>query len=203
MQEQEIIPYYSHEGQVVNVFLDVENDTVWLTQKQMSVLFDTTSRNIGMHIANIYKEKELEKLSTKKDFFQVQTEGSREVRRTIDIYNLDMIISVGYRIKSKCGIAFRQWASKILKEYLIKGYAIRRPVSRQELDDVREKLEQQIKNLQITSGAQFNEVYESLAQLTKLLTTPDPKPRKPIGYRTKNQQEEENKCGEYENNSNL
>lgn len=90
----------------------------------MADLFDTSSDNVGLHIKNIYLEKELNEVSTTEDFSVVRKEGNRSVRRKLKFYNLDMIISVGYRVKSKRGIAFRKWASSILKEYMLKGYAL-------------------------------------------------------------------------------
>jgi len=109
-----------------DVKLDVNmyDETVWLTTEQMSQLFKTTKRNVEMHIKNIYEESELDEESTWKDFFQVQKEGKREVTRLKKIYNLDVIISVGYRVKSKEGTKFRIWANKILKDYMLKGYAV-------------------------------------------------------------------------------
>lgn len=107
----------------LDVRADKDNETVWLTQKEMSILFDVSSDNIGLHIKNIINENELD-LSTTKESSVVQIEGNRQVKRNIKIYNLDMIISVGYRVKSKRGIIFRRWANKVLKDYLIKGVAV-------------------------------------------------------------------------------
>ena len=107
----------------LDVRADSENETVWLTQKEMALLFDVSTDNIGLHISNIIKEGELD-ISTTEDSSVVQKEGSRTVRRTIKFYNLDMIISVGYRVKSQRGILFRRWANKVLKEYLVQGVAI-------------------------------------------------------------------------------
>ena len=101
-----------------------DDDTVWLTQKQMSILFEASTDNIGLHIKNIYREKELDKQSTTEDFSVVQKEGNRTVKRTLKHYNLDMILSVGYRVKSKRATIFRKWANEILKEYMIKGYTV-------------------------------------------------------------------------------
>jgi len=95
----------------INIEVRVENETVWLTQAQMALLFEKTPQNVTMHIRNIYKEEELLKEATCKDFLQVQIEGDREIRRYAKFYNLDVIISVGYRVKSKMGTRFRQWAS--------------------------------------------------------------------------------------------
>lgn len=107
----------------INVRADIDNDTVWLTQKEMALLFEVSIDNISLHIKNILKENELDISSIEKSSV-VQIEGNRKVNRRIKIYNLDMIISVGYRVKSQRGILFRKWANKILKEYLIQGYSI-------------------------------------------------------------------------------
>lgn len=102
----------------------MKNDSVWLTQRQMAELFNISRTNIIEHISNIYSDEELDKNSTCQDFRQVRKEGKRTVTRTIPFYNLDMIISVGYRVNSKQGIIFRKWATSILKDYMIKGYAV-------------------------------------------------------------------------------
>lgn len=107
----------------INVRADIDNDTVWLTQKEMALLFEVSIDNISLHIKNILKENELD-ISSIEESSVVQIEGNRKVNRRIKIYNLDMIISVGYRVKAKRGILFRKWANKILKEYLIQGYSI-------------------------------------------------------------------------------
>ena len=101
-----------------------ENDTVWLNQKQMAELFDKDSDTIGLHLKNIFSEEELKENSTTELFSVVQKEGKRNVKRNIKCYNLDAIISVGYRVNSKQGTQFRQWATKRLKDYLIEGVAI-------------------------------------------------------------------------------
>ncbi|WP_293714186.1 RhuM family protein [uncultured Parabacteroides sp.] len=106
----------------------MENETVWLTQAQMAELFETTPQNITLHIKNIYVEQELIADLTCKDFLQVREEGSRVVKRMQKFYNLDVIISVGYRVKSKRGTQFRIWANKILKDYLLKGYSINKRI---------------------------------------------------------------------------
>ncbi|MFA6195089.1 MAG: RhuM family protein [Sulfurimonas sp.] len=119
----EVLLYTDENG---NVSLDVslENETVWLSQKQMAELFDKNVKTVNEHIKNVYKEGELEENSTIRNFQRVQLEGTREVERDINYYNLDVIISVGYRVKSQRGTQFRIWATKILKEYLVKGYVI-------------------------------------------------------------------------------
>jgi len=118
----EIVLYQPDETIRLEVRLD--DDTVWLSQAQMAVLFQTTPQNVTIHIRNLYKEGELDKISTCKDYLQVQKEGDRIVRRKQKQYNLDVIISVGYRVKSIHGTRFRQWATTVLKDHLLKGYSI-------------------------------------------------------------------------------
>ena len=124
----EIILYQSEDSTQLEV--RIEDETVWLTQAQMSLLFQTTPQNITLHLKNIYREQELEHTSTCKDSLQVQIEGSRNVTRKQSIYNLDVIISVGYRVKSMRGTQFRIWANSILKEYLMKGYVLNNRIDR-------------------------------------------------------------------------
>ena len=102
----------------------IEGETVWLSQRQMSVLFDTSSDNVGLHLKNIYAEGELLEGATTEDFSVVRQEGNRQVRRSVRHYNLDAIISVGYRVKSATATQFRIWATKRLREYLMQGYSI-------------------------------------------------------------------------------
>lgn len=132
-----VVLYTAPDGKT-QLDVKLENETVWLTQAQMSLLFDTTPQNITMHIRRIYKEEELLEKSTCKESLQVRIEGNRTVTRNTKFYNLDMIISVGYRVNTKRGIAFRQWANNVLKQYLIQGYVIdqRRLDHYNELKDV-------------------------------------------------------------------
>ena len=119
----EILIYKSQDGEIK---LDVkfENENIWLTQKDMADLFQTTISNINMHIKNIYEDGELIEEATIKDFLIVQKEGNRNVKRSLTHYNLDMIISVGYRIKSLVATRFRIWATQKIKEYMIKGFVM-------------------------------------------------------------------------------
>ena len=112
------------ENQDVKLEVNMKDETVWLSQQQMAELFDSSRTNIIEHINNIYSDGELDKISTCQDFRQVRKEGKRDVVRSIPFYNLDMIISVGYRVNSKRGVIFRKWANKVLKDYLLKGYAV-------------------------------------------------------------------------------
>ena len=112
------------ENQNIKLEVNMQDETVWLSQQQMADLFNSSRTNIIEHINNIYSDEELDKDSTCQNFRQVRKEGNRQVTRNIPFYNLDMIISVGYRVNSKQGVVFRRWATKILKDYMIKGYAI-------------------------------------------------------------------------------
>ena len=122
MNEYEIIKFKNDDIEL-SVNVSPSEDTVWLTKEQIAILFDRDRSVISKHVNNILKEKELDD-STCAFFAQVQKEGNREVKRSIEYYNLDMIISIGYRVKSQNGIIFRKWANKILKEYLLKGFVI-------------------------------------------------------------------------------
>jgi len=123
MNTNEIILYRS-DALSSQIEVRIEDETVWLTQLQMVELFQSTKQNVSLHINNVFKEGELDKYSTVKEYLTVQEEGFRKIKRKIKIYNLDVIISVGYRVKSKTGTQFRIWATNTLKSYLLKGYVI-------------------------------------------------------------------------------
>ena len=152
----------------LDVRADSENETVWLTQKEMSLLFDVSSDNIGLHISNILKEKELD-VSTTEESSVIQKEGTRTVRRRIKIYNLDMIISVGYRVKSKRGILFRRWANRILKDYLIQGYAI----NERKLTSLGKTIQIQNKMLASSMQIDFQELSSVINEYTQALNLLD------------------------------
>ena len=132
MNKKEILPVadkneiivYQPEGGEFHIEVRVENETVWLTQAQMAELFATSRTNIVEHIGHIYEENELDQASTCRKFRQVQQEGSRRVNRQIPFYNLDMILSLGYRVKSAVATKFRRWANQVLKEHLFRGYSV-------------------------------------------------------------------------------
>lgn len=121
--DNKIVIYQTEDGKT-QLDVKLENETVWLTQAQMTELFQTTKQNVSLHINNIFKEGELDSKATVKEYLTVQHEGKRTVRRKVKYYDLDVIISVGYRVKSIRGTRFRQWATSVLRDYLIKGYAI-------------------------------------------------------------------------------
>jgi len=122
-EKGELILYQTEDGKT-KVEVRLQDETVWLTQRLMAELFQTTPQNITIHLRNIFSEGELEEGATCKDFLQVQIEGSRQIERKQRFYNLDAIISVGYRIKSHVATRFRQWATQRLREYLIKGFTL-------------------------------------------------------------------------------
>lgn len=115
---------FNDEDISLEVNFDKENETVWLTQSEMAILFGVDRTRIVRHISNIYRDGELDEFSTSAENAQVRLEGNREIKRAVKIYNLDMIISVGYRVNSKKGILFRKWANNILKKYLVEGYVV-------------------------------------------------------------------------------
>lgn len=115
---------YSTPNNNVRVDVFLQDETVWLTQKSLAELFDTSTQNITTHLKNIYEDAELQEDATCKEILQVQIEGSREVSRKTKFYNLDAIISVGYRVNSSKATQFRIWATQTLKEYIIKGFVL-------------------------------------------------------------------------------
>jgi hypothetical protein len=122
-QKSQIIIYKAENGQT-KIDVRFDGETVWLTQNALAELFQTTKQNIGQHIKNIFEDGELSENSTVKNFFTVQKEGKREISREIEYYNLDLIISIGYRVKSSIATAFRQWATLRLREYIVKGFVL-------------------------------------------------------------------------------
>ena len=137
MEQGEIILYQPDEA--VKLEVRLEDETVWLTQAQIVDLFQSSKANISEHIKNIYESGELTLDSTVRKFRTVRLEGGRSVTRNMDYYNLDMIISVGYRVSSKRGVQFRQWANRVLKDYLLKGYSIN-----QRVDQLESKIDQRL-----------------------------------------------------------
>jgi prophage maintenance system killer protein len=124
MSEPLQILIYEDADKVVDVRLDEGRETVWLTQRQMGEVFETTPENVLMHLKNIFNDEELAEAATTKDFLVVRQEGRRQVRRNIQHYNLDAIISVGYRVNSRRAVHFRQWATRVLREHLTQGWTL-------------------------------------------------------------------------------
>ncbi len=115
-----------YEGPSGTIEVRIEQETVWLSQRQMAELFDSTTDNVGLHLKNIFSDRELEEKATTEEYSVVQQEGGRQVRRKLKHYNLDAIISVGYRVNSRRGVHFRQWATRLLREHLTRGYTLNR-----------------------------------------------------------------------------
>ena len=130
MEKNEIVLFESRDG-AVTLPVSVRDESVWLTRMQMADLFDVTPQNITIHLKKVYAAGELEREATSKDFLLVQTEGGRQITRSVNCYSLDAIISVGYRVNSTRATQFRIWATRILKEYIVRGYAINRERMRQ------------------------------------------------------------------------
>ena len=124
MENKGEVLIYSNQDNGLEVQVRLENETLWLSQRLIAQLFEKDTDTVGLHIKNIFSEGELIEESTTEFFSVVQKEGKREVERKIKFYNLDVILSVGYRVSSKKGTQFRQWATQRLKDYLVQGYAI-------------------------------------------------------------------------------
>ena len=175
MEDNKIIIYQTEDGQT-QIDVRLENETVWLTQAQMAELFERTPQNITMHITNAYKEGELDKISTCKEYLQVQQEGKRKVSRIVKYYDLDVIISVGYRVKSKRGTAFRIWARRVLKEYLVKGYAVNELIRKEQIGELRQlvgMLGRTIQNQPLLSNDETTALFEVVTDYTYALDTLD------------------------------
>ena len=175
MEKDKIVIYQTEDGQT-QIDVRLENETVWLTQAQMAELFQTDRTSIVRHINNIYKVEELDREATCAKITQVQTEGKRRVSRNIPYFNLDMIISVGYRVNSKRGIKFRQWANRILRDYLIKGYVVNEKIRRNQIGELRQlvgMIGRTIQNQTLISNDETNALFEVVTDYTYALDTLD------------------------------
>ncbi len=157
----EIILYQTEDGRN-RIEVRLENETVWLTQQLMAELFQTTQQNISLHIQNIYAEGELHPEATHKDFLSVRREGKRDVQRRLEFYNLDLIISVGYRVKSAIATRFRQWATERLREYIVKGFTLddERLKGRDRLTDYFDELLARILKIRASEKRVFQRIRE-------------------------------------------
>lgn len=149
----------------VEVQINSEEDTVWLTLNQIAELFERDKSSISRHISNIYKNGELDRSSTVAKNATVQNEGGRNIERSLDYYNLDLILSVGYRVNSKRGIAFRRWASSVLKDYMLKGYAI----NEKRLKSLNKTVEIQSRIIASALELESDDVYKVVNEYTKAL----------------------------------
>jgi len=170
LKENEIVLYQPNDA--IRLEVRLEKETVWLNRNQMAVLFGRDVKTIGKHIINAQRE-ELYNMSTVAKFEIVQNEGGRQVRRMVEFYNLDMILSVGYRVKSNQGILFRQWANSVLKEFLLKGYSINQRFERleQRVSKTEEKIEFFIRtSLPPLEGVFFDgQIYDAYELVSKLI----------------------------------
>jgi hypothetical protein len=158
LDTNQIVVFNSSDGEVnFDVHIDFDIDTVWLTQSQISSLFKKDVKTISEHIQNIFTENELEEDSTIRNFQIVQKEGTRNIKRSIKHYNLDVIIGVGYRVKSKRGIEFRKWVTKILKQYMSNGIAIN--------DHKITELEKKLTNFSKDLKKELQEIFKELRSL--------------------------------------
>ncbi|MCR5249458.1 MAG: virulence RhuM family protein [Lachnospiraceae bacterium] len=163
--ENEIVLFETKDKEV-KLNVTIQGDTVWLTQAQMTELFDTSKQNVSLHINNCFKEGELDKEAVVKDFLTTASDGKKYKTK---LYNLDVIISVGYRVKSQRGIEFRRWANKVLKDYIIKGYAI----NDKRLEALQKTVEIQSKMLSSILEIDGEDVLKAVTQYTKALTLLD------------------------------
>ncbi len=168
----QIILYQTEDG-VTKIELKSIDNTVWLTQAEIAELFQNTKQNISLHIQNIFSEGELTEKATVKEYLTVQTEGNRKVQRNTLVYNLDMILAIGYRVKSNRGTQFRKWATTTLKEYLIKGFALndQRLKNPSGEHDYFEDLLERIRDIR-SSEKRF---YQKIKDIYKLAANYDPK----------------------------
>ena len=164
-KENEIVLFETEDAKV-RLTVPIQEDTVWLTQAQMTELFDTSKQNVSLHINNCFKEGELDKDSVVKDFLTAASDGKNYKTKH---YNLDVIISVGYRVKSQRGIEFRRWANKVLKDYIIKGYAI----NDKRLEALQKTVEIQAKMLATAIEGDSDEVLKAVNLYTQALTLLD------------------------------
>ena len=164
-KENEIV-LFETEDEKVRLTVPIQEDTVWLTQAQMTELFDTSKQNVSLHINNCFKEGELDKGAVVKDFLTTASDGKNYKTK---YYNLDVIISVGYRVKSQRGIEFRRWANKVLKDYIIKGYAI----NDKRLEVLQKTVEIQAKMLATAIEGDSDEVLKAVNLYTQALTLLD------------------------------
>ena len=175
MKQDQIVIYQTEDGQT-QIDVRLENETVWLTQAQMAELFKSSRTNVLEHIQHIYEDEELEKEATCRNFRQVRQEGKRTVNRAIIMYNLDMIISVGYRVNSKRGVKFRQWANRVLKDYLVKGYAVNERIRHEQIGELRQlvgMLGRTLQNQKVISNDETTALFEVVTDYTYALDTLD------------------------------
>ena len=182
---------YSYDGAKEYIDVYFRDETFWLTQSAMAKLFECSADNISLHLKNVYEEGELERDATTEKFSVVRTEGTRQVNRTLDLYNLDAIIAVGYRVNSKKATRFRQWATRTLKDYIIKGFVLNddllkngRPFGRDYFDELLERIRE--------IRASERRAYQKIADIFEQCSYDYDKNSKTICSRTFNQKKSKN-----------
>lgn len=193
MEQQNNIVIYQTENGKNKIDVQLQNETIWLSQKDMAELFECSTDNISLHLKNIYKEQELSKDSTTEDFSVVQKEGARNVKRPKTFYNLDAIIAVGYRINSKKATQFRIWATNVLKQYLVNGYVInekRLSKKQEQIETLKNSLNLLIRSIALQANTlndaqNLAKVLENFAQGLELLDDYDNKTLDTKGKTTK------------------
>ena len=183
MEQQNNIVIYQTENGKNKIDVQLQNETIWLSQKDMAELFECSTDNISLHLKNIYKEQELSKDSTTEDFSVVQKEGARNVKRPKTFYNLDAIIAVGYRINSKKATQFRIWATNVLRQYLVNGYVInekRLSKKQEQIETLKNSLNLLIRSIALQANTlndaqNLAKVLENFAQGLELLDDYDNK----------------------------
>lgn len=193
MEQQNNIVIYQTENGKNKIDVQLQNETIWLSQKDMAELFECSTDNISLHLKNIYKEQELSKDSTTEDFSVVQKEGARNVKRPKTFYNLDAIIAVGYRINSKKATQFRIWATNVLRQYLVNGYVInekRLSKKQEQIETLKNSLNLLIRSIALQANTlndaqNLAKVLENFAQGLELLDDYDNKTLDTKGKTTK------------------
>ena len=163
----EVLVYRTEDGRN-RILVRLKDETVWLTQAMMADLYETTSQNITLHVRAIYEDGELAETATCKEYLQVRTEGGRAVQRRLKHYNLDMILSVGYRVRSPRGVLFRQWATERLREYLVKGFTLddERLKGRDRITDYFDELLARIRAIRASEARVYQRIREIFALAT-------------------------------------
>ncbi len=191
----EIVKYEAEGLEGFSVLLDSE--TVWLTQAQMSILFDRDRTVIGRHIRNVFVEEELEENEVCAFFAHTTQHGAmadKTQTTSMQYYNLDVIISVGYRVKSKQGTRFRRWATRVLREHLLKGYTVKQPASVEQLNEVQGQINKMLQRQDMTDllmYEEFGRVYEIISEITEQKRLQEATPRKKIGFRFPHEENDE------------
>ena len=161
----DLILYTTEDGKS-QVKLRADQQTVWLTQLEIAELFDATKQNISLHLKNLFEDEELDPAATVKESLTVQIEGSREVQRSLTLYNLDAILAVGYRVRSPRGVQFRRWASTVLKEYLVKGFVMNDERMKDPKWDYFDELLERIRDIRASEKRFYQKVREVYATAT-------------------------------------